>query len=242
MNGKRHRRGCAIRAAARASVPGALITRTVYVVDTSVLLADPLAVTRFAEHEVVLPLVVLTELEGKRHHPELGWAARQSLRFLEELRTRHGSLLDPMPVNELGGTLRVELNHQELEALPQPLTSPANDHRGKPMVILAERGSCKGASERRVRRGVLRVHPNNRRSRLLVKVVQVAGERACRQSELRVCGQKGHQQPGRFGSLAFSFDIGARRTCGSLGRTRGILGPCFCRERGRANTLQSDAC
>ena len=100
-----------------------MITRTVYVVDTSVLLADPLAMTRFAEHEVVLPLVVLTELEGKRHHPELGWAARQSLRHLEELRTRHGSLLEPMPVNDEGGTLRVELNHQELEALPPPLTS-----------------------------------------------------------------------------------------------------------------------
>jgi PhoH-like ATPase len=57
-----------------------LITRTVYVVDTSVLLADPSALTRFAEHEIVLPLVVLTELEGKRHHPELGWAARQCLR------------------------------------------------------------------------------------------------------------------------------------------------------------------
>jgi PhoH-like ATPase len=92
-----------------------LITRTVYVVDTSVLLADPSAVTRFAEHEVVLPLVVVTELEGKRHHPELGWAARQSLRFLEDLRTRHGSLLAPMPVNDEGGTLRVELNHQELD-------------------------------------------------------------------------------------------------------------------------------
>ena len=63
--------------AARASVPRALITTTVYVIDTSVLLADPLAVTRFAEHEVVVPLVVLTELEGKRHHPELGWAARR---------------------------------------------------------------------------------------------------------------------------------------------------------------------
>ena len=123
------RRGCASRAGVRASVAPALTTRTVYVVDTSVLLADPSAVTRFAEHEVVLPLVVLTELEGKRHHPELGWAARQSLRFLEELRTRHGSLLEPMPVNDEGGTLRVELNHQELEALPQPLTAPANDHR-----------------------------------------------------------------------------------------------------------------
>src|SRR5262249_10337793 len=80
-------------------------------------------------HEVVLPLVVLTELEGKRHHPELGWAARQSLRFLEDLRTTHGSLLEPMPVNDAGGTLRVELNHQDLDALPLPFSSPANDHR-----------------------------------------------------------------------------------------------------------------
>ena len=102
---------------------------TVYVVDTSVLLADPLAVTRFAEHEVVLPLVVLTELEGKRNHPELGWAARRSLHFLEDLRTRHGSLLQPMLVNDDGGTLRVELNHTELGALPQPLSSDSNDHR-----------------------------------------------------------------------------------------------------------------
>ena len=98
-------------------MPLALITTTVYVVDTSVLLADPLAVTRFDEHEVVLPLVVLTELEAKRHHPELGWAARQSLRLLEDLRTRHGSLLEPMPVNDDGGTLRVELNHQDLGGL-----------------------------------------------------------------------------------------------------------------------------
>ena len=52
----------------------------IYVLDTSVLLADPRSLCRFDEHEVVLPLVVLTELEGKRHHPELGWAARQALR------------------------------------------------------------------------------------------------------------------------------------------------------------------
>src|SRR5215212_6258758 len=96
----------------RASVALALMTRTVYVVDTSVLLADPWALGRFAEHEVVLPLVVLTELEGKRHHPELGWAARQTLRNLESMRLQHGSLLQPMPINEQGGTLRVEINHQ----------------------------------------------------------------------------------------------------------------------------------
>src|ERR671916_818431 len=90
----------------------------VYVLDTSVLLSDPRALQRFAEHDVVIPLVVLTELEGKRHHPELGWAARQTLRVLEERRLTHGSLLRPMPANDQGGTLRVEVNHTEMGGFP----------------------------------------------------------------------------------------------------------------------------
>jgi PhoH-like ATPase len=100
-----------------------------YVLDTSVLLSDPKSFTRFEEHEVVLPVVVLTELEAKRNHPELGWAARQALRALEELRTRHGTLTQPLPVNDRGGTFRVELNHQELARLPGVLRADANDHR-----------------------------------------------------------------------------------------------------------------
>ena len=56
-----------------------------YVLDTSVLLSDPWSLTRFDEHEVVLPLVVISELEGKRHHPELGWFARTALRTIEDL-------------------------------------------------------------------------------------------------------------------------------------------------------------
>ena len=51
-----------------------------YVLDTSVLLSDPRAVLRFEEHDVVLPVVVITELEAKRHHHELGWFARQARR------------------------------------------------------------------------------------------------------------------------------------------------------------------
>jgi PhoH-like ATPase len=101
----------------------------VYVLDTSVLLADPRALARFEEHEVVLPIVVLLELESKRNHPELGWAARQALRTLEELRIRHGGLVHPLPVNDEGGTLRVELNHQDPTALPAGLTGDSNDHR-----------------------------------------------------------------------------------------------------------------
>jgi PhoH-like ATPase len=87
--------------------------RRTYVLDTSVLLADPTAVTRFEEHEVVIPLVVVSELEGKRQHPELGYFARASLRLLDELRVEHGRLDQPLPIGDAGGTLRVELNHSD---------------------------------------------------------------------------------------------------------------------------------
>jgi PhoH-like ATPase len=99
------------------------------VLDTSVLLADPWAIQRFAEHEVVIPLVVITELEAKRHHPELGWAARRILRRLEALRLQHGSLLRPMQANEQGGTLHVEVNHTETAGFPAALSHDSNDHR-----------------------------------------------------------------------------------------------------------------
>jgi len=106
--------------------------RRTYVLDTSVLLADPTAVTRFEEHEVVIPLVVVSELEGKRQHPELGYFARASLRLLDELRVEHGRLDQPLPIGDAGGTLRVELNHSDISVLPpgfRPHANPENDVR-----------------------------------------------------------------------------------------------------------------
>jgi len=100
-----------------------------YVLDTSVLLADPGALSRFDEHHVVLPVVVLMELEAKRDHPELGWAARATLRHLERLRLTYGSITTPIPVNDHGGTVRVELNHQSTEFLPPSMAADVNDHR-----------------------------------------------------------------------------------------------------------------
>jgi PhoH-like ATPase len=100
-----------------------------YVLDTSVLLSDPAAFHRFAEHEVVLPLVVISELEGKRHHPELGWFARRSLRMLDDLRVKHGRLDAPLPANDVGGTLRVELNHADPGVLPPGFRADTNDAR-----------------------------------------------------------------------------------------------------------------
>jgi PhoH-like ATPase len=104
-------------------------TSRTYVLDTSVLLADPAAFVRFAEHEVVLPLVVISELEGKRHHPELGYFARAALRRLDELRVTHGRLDEPIPVNDLGGTVRVELNHTDISVLPLGFRNDQNDVR-----------------------------------------------------------------------------------------------------------------
>jgi PhoH-like ATPase len=103
--------------------------RRTFVLDTSVLLSDPTAFLRFAEHEVVLPLVVISEIEAKRHHPELGYFARQSLRFLDELRVKHGRLDQPLPLTDAGGTLRVELNHADPEVLPHGFRADTNDAR-----------------------------------------------------------------------------------------------------------------
>jgi PhoH-like ATPase len=99
------------------------------VLDTSVLLSDPAAFRRFTDHEVVVPLVVISELEGKRHHPELGWFARQSLRMLDELRIKHGRLDQPVLCNDEGGTLRVELNHADQSVLPAGFRNDSNDTR-----------------------------------------------------------------------------------------------------------------
>src|SRR5689334_24341399 len=103
--------------------------RRTYVLDTSVLLADPNALTRFDEHEVVLPVVVVTELEAKRHHPELGYFARQALRLLDEFRIRYGRLDAPIPIGDVGGTLRVELNHSDPGVLPAGFRLGDNDSR-----------------------------------------------------------------------------------------------------------------
>ena len=99
-----------------------------YVLDTSVLLSDPSAIFRFAEHDIVLPVVVVSELEAKRNDPEIGYFARQSLRHLDDLRIKHGRLDYPITIGH-GGSLRVELNHSGQSVLPSGLQLGDNDSR-----------------------------------------------------------------------------------------------------------------
>lgn len=100
---------------------------TTYVLDTSVLLADPSAIEKFEEHEVVIPIVVISELEGKRDHPELGYFARAALRALDDLRVKHGRLDRPIPLNDEGGMLSVELNHSDTSTLPTSFLRDSNN-------------------------------------------------------------------------------------------------------------------
>jgi PhoH-like ATPase len=99
-----------------------------YVLDTSVLLSDPRALFKFKEQEVVIPIVVINELEKKRHDPEIGYYARQALRHLDDLRIQHERLDFPMEVGE-GGLLRVELNHIDQSVLPAGFQLGDNDSR-----------------------------------------------------------------------------------------------------------------
>jgi len=104
--------------------------RKTYVLDTSVLLADPGALARFAEHEVVVPIAVIGELESKRDHPELGYFARAALRSLDDIRLKYGRLDQPIKINAEGGTLSVELNHTDLSSMPYGfLRDGTNDSR-----------------------------------------------------------------------------------------------------------------
>jgi PhoH-like ATPase len=103
-------------------------TRT-YVLDTCVLLADPNALFRFEEHDVVLPLVVIEELDRKKTAlDDVGRNARLALRAIEELRVRSGAgLRDALPLQS-GGSLRIESNHVDVP-LPPELERDKADHR-----------------------------------------------------------------------------------------------------------------
>lgn len=114
-------------AATKAEAKAGSATKT-YVLDTSVLLSDPKAIFKFKEQEVVIPVIVINELEKKRHDPEIGYYARQALRHLDDLRIEHERLDFPMAVGD-GGFLRVELNHIDQSTLPKGFQLGDNDSR-----------------------------------------------------------------------------------------------------------------
>jgi PhoH-like ATPase len=98
-----------------------------YVLDTNVLISDPDALGRFQEHDVVVPVTVIEELDKLKARPdELGTSARRAVRALEAVREQ-GSLAEGV-VLPSGGRLRVEINQARL-ALPEGLSADTADNR-----------------------------------------------------------------------------------------------------------------
>jgi PhoH-like ATPase len=102
--------------------------KKIYVLDTNVLLQDPNALFSFEDNEVVIPAVVLEEIDSKkRNADELGRNARQVSRLLDGLRTK-GNLSDGVLL-ESGGNIKVELNHKSFSKVQEAFAEITNDNR-----------------------------------------------------------------------------------------------------------------
>ncbi|GIO39137.1 hypothetical protein J41TS12_39980 [Paenibacillus antibioticophila] len=102
--------------------------KKIFVLDTNVLLHDPTALFAFEEHEVIIPAIVLEEIDSKkRNAEEIGRNARRVSRLLDGLRDR-GHLHDGVLL-EHGGTLKVELNHRSFLKVQEMFGEISNDNR-----------------------------------------------------------------------------------------------------------------
>ncbi|AST92193.1 MULTISPECIES: PhoH family protein [Sutcliffiella] len=102
--------------------------KKIYVLDTNVLLQDPYSIYSFADNEVVIPAVVLEEVDSKkRYMDEIGRNARQVSKLIDSLR-ESGKLHEKIPLHN-GGSLRIELNHRSFHQLQEVFVEKTNDNR-----------------------------------------------------------------------------------------------------------------
>lgn len=102
--------------------------KMIYVLDTNVLLHDPNSIFTFDEHQVIIPSVVLEEIDSKKRNPdEIGRNARTVSRLLDGLRA-HGHLHSGVKL-ENGGSLKVELNHRSFLKVQEMFGEINNDNR-----------------------------------------------------------------------------------------------------------------
>ncbi len=89
-------------------------SKKVFVLDTNVLLHDPMSICHFQEHDIVIPIVVIEEIDTfKKDQTEVGRNARTVSRQLDKLRL-NGSLSQGV-VMEGGGTLTVDVTPHPLD-------------------------------------------------------------------------------------------------------------------------------
>jgi PhoH-like ATPase len=101
--------------------------RKIFVIDTSVLLYDKTSIHSFPGASVVIPLIVLDELDRKKEAPGLlGENARYVNRFLDEVRIQ-GSLTDGVILEDIDQSIKVEFDKTEL--IPADLSHTKGDNK-----------------------------------------------------------------------------------------------------------------
>ncbi|MBM3462199.1 MAG: PhoH family protein [Armatimonadetes bacterium] len=104
------------------------MAKKIFVLDTSVLLHSPLSLYSFADNDIIIPIVVLDELDKfKRGTMEINRNARLVIKELDNLRA--SGQIDKGIKLDRGGTLTVDLNHREALALLPPGFEHNNDNR-----------------------------------------------------------------------------------------------------------------
>ena len=89
-----------------------------YVLDTNVLLHSPHSLFAFSEHTIVIPEVVLEELDRFKSEPnDRGANSREISRIIDQLRAK-GNLIDGVLLNDEGGLLRIAVNHLDTSLPP----------------------------------------------------------------------------------------------------------------------------
>ena len=121
-----------------------VLMKKIYVVDTNVMIQAPYALYCFDEHDVVLPMVVVEELDQlKKAEGERGANARSAIRLLETLRQR-GNLLSGVPI-QTGGSVRIESNFCDVKLSPD-LPQDKSDNR----ILMVCKGLAEGKKPGRV--------------------------------------------------------------------------------------------
>jgi len=103
----------------------------IFVLDTNVLLQDPYSIFKFGANKVIVPAVVLEEVDDKKKQmDEVGKNARTISKLIDKLREEHkGELGSNGVALENGGILKIEMNHRSFEKLKDIFSEKSNDNR-----------------------------------------------------------------------------------------------------------------
>lgn len=103
--------------------------KKVFVIDTNILLSDPLSIYKFADNDVIIPISVIEEVDHfKKVQSETGRNARHISRLLDKLREK-GTLSSGIPLHDDpdSGHLFVHLG-RDMDLLPNLLKDSTDNH------------------------------------------------------------------------------------------------------------------